>query len=144
MKTFQRFLRESYELLPGTLLLIVQGGGFSRRIQYGVTTGRVVFKINNLHQHGHEFKGTPTHEVIDIGGMQTEVLLPGVKPGDIIQSHLQLDGLPGGSIIESTLPGSDGQYKKTDSMKWTKVGSPTGAKFDSFHFDASLKYKWVK
>lgn len=42
MKTFQRFLRESYELLPGTLLLIVQGGGFNRRIQYGVTTGRVV------------------------------------------------------------------------------------------------------
>lgn len=144
MKTFQKFLHESYELLPGTLLLIAQGGGFSRRVVYGVSTGRVVYKINNLHQHGSEFKGNPTNDVLDINGMQTEVLLVGLKPGGIVQSHLQLDGLPNGSVIESTLPNANEQYKKMDVLKWVMVSSPSGKKYDSFHFAPELKYKWIK
>lgn len=137
-------MRESHELLPGTIIMAISGGGFHRKIVYGVTNGRVIFKVNNIHQHGHEFKGTVTHEVLDLSGMQSEVLLQGLRVGDIMQSHLQLDGLPSGSVIEPTAPGAVGQYKKVDSLKWSRMGEAVASKYDSFHFDPALKYKWIR
>src|SRR4051812_5927492 len=145
MKTFQRFLREANEMLPGSIVMIVTGGGFSRKTIYGIGSGRVIYKIENIHQHGSEFKGTTTHTVLDTTESQMEVLLPGLKHGDIAVSNLQLDGLPPGSFIEATVSdGESNQYKKIDTFKWAGVGESVAKKYDSVHFDMSLKYKWIR
>lgn len=144
MKTFQRFLRESHDLLPGTIIIVASGTGFNRRTQYGVTDGRVVYKVHDLIQKGHEFVGTPTDEVLDINGLQMEVLLNGLRHGDIVQSSLQLLGLPiGAEIIPTTELSIKNQYKKVSVLKWIQIGG-TSQKFDTFHFAVVLKYKWVK
>jgi len=140
MKTAQSFFRESYEMKPGSILMLIQGGGFNRRIFYGVTNGRVIYRVENLLQHGHEFKGTITNVDLDSSGMQTEVLLPGLSLGEVMTSHLQLDGLPSGSIIES----DEGQYRKVETFKWVRSGDSAAKKYDSVHFDPALNYRWIK
>lgn len=133
-------------MLPGTIVMLIKGGSFSQRTLYGISTGRVIFKVEDLRQHGSEFQGmTKHHELLDPYGWQLEVLLQGLQPGDTMQSYLQLDGLASGSIIETSTKHSHGlpedQYRKVDQTKWVKVGE--GAKkYDSFHFSPALKYIW--
>lgn len=147
MKTFGKFLREALEMLPGTVVILIKPSSFNQRTMYGVSTGRVIFKVTDLRQHGSEFQGiTHHHEILDPYGLQMEVLLQGLQIGDTVKSSLQLDGLPNASIIESSIMHSHGlpdtQYKKIDGIKWVKVGFGTATKYDSFHFDMSHKYVW--
>lgn len=138
MKTFGKFLRESSQMQPGAVVMLINGQAFTNRTMYGVSNGRVIFKVTGFHQEGPIFKGTVTQELLETYDHQVEVLQQGIQRGDMILSHLQLDVLPTGSLIES---GND-QYKKIDQSKWVKMGEGAIRKYDSFHFDPALKYIW--
>lgn len=143
MQTFQKFLREAdSQWLPGTILMAISGSGASRKISYGVTNERLIYRINKIQQIDAEFIGEVSSDHLDISGLKTEVLLQGLRLNEMVRSSIQLDGLPNGSVIEST--SIQKQFKKIDRFKWTELGSPSMTKYDSVHFDLSEKYMWVK